>query len=81
LGAIVKFAVYNRVPGEGDAINRLLEPGLRQTLEPVQITRLADAVAAGVHNAYLVVLLVACLLLLLAALYPAGLGPTRSSKT
>jgi hypothetical protein len=26
------------------------------------------------------VLLVSCLLLLLAALYPVGLGPTRSSK-
>jgi EmrB/QacA subfamily drug resistance transporter len=80
-GAIVNFAVYSRVPGEGDAINRLLEPDLRQTLGPAPITRLADAVAAGVHNAYLVVLLITCLLLLLAALYPAGLSPTRSSKT
>jgi hypothetical protein len=80
-GAIVNFTVYSRVPGTGDAINRLLQPGLRQTLGPGQITRLADAVAAGVHNAYLVVLLVACLPLVLAALYPAGLSLTRSSKT
>jgi EmrB/QacA subfamily drug resistance transporter len=79
-GAIVNIAVYSRLPDAGDAVNRLLEPGLRHGLGAAQTAALANAVAAGVHNAYLVVLLIAALTLLLAAFYPSGLSPTRPAS-
>lgn len=76
-GAIVNFGVYSRLPGAGDAVNRLLEPNLRHTLGAMQIARLEAAVAAAIHEAYLVVLLIGALSLVLALCYPPGLSPTR----
>jgi hypothetical protein len=76
-GAIVNFAVYRRLPGAGDAVNRLLEPSLRQGLGAAEIARLSDAVAAAIHEVYLVVAVIAALTLAISLFYPAGLSPTR----
>ena len=58
-GAIVNFGVHRQLPGVGDAVNRLLLPEARGTLDPEQIARLADAIAAAAHDAFLVAALIA----------------------
>jgi EmrB/QacA subfamily drug resistance transporter len=76
-GAIVNFGVYRRLPGAGDAVNRLMEPTLRQGLGAQQVARLTAAVAGALHEVYLVVALIAVATLALALFYPARLSPTR----
>ncbi|MGH7037556.1 MAG: MDR family MFS transporter [Stellaceae bacterium] len=76
-GAIINFGVYRRLPGAGDAVNRLMEPGLRHGLGAGEIARLTAAVAGALHEVYLVVALIAALVLAIALFYPAGLSPTR----
>jgi EmrB/QacA subfamily drug resistance transporter len=77
LGAILNFGISRRLPDAGDAVNRLLEPTLRHSLGAQQIARLTAAVAASLHEAYLVVALIAVLTLAVSLFYPAGLSPTR----
>jgi EmrB/QacA subfamily drug resistance transporter len=77
LGAILNFGVYRHLPDAGDAVNRLLEPALRQSLGAQQTAHLAAAVAASLHEVYLVVALIAALTLLVSIFYPAGLSPIR----
>jgi MFS family permease len=74
-GAIVNLAVAARVKGAGDAVNRLLQPGLRGSLGAAEVARLSAAVAAGVHQAYLVLVLVAALTLAVSLCFPAGVSP------
>ncbi len=76
-GAIVNFGLSRRVPELGDAVNRLMEPALRHGLGPGRIARLAAAVAACLHEVYLVVTLIAGLALVVSLLFPAGLSPIR----
>ena len=77
-GAVVNFGVARRLPGAGDAVNRLLEPGLRQTLGADELHRLTTAVAASVHNVYLIVVAIAAATLTIALCFPAGLKPTHT---
>jgi EmrB/QacA subfamily drug resistance transporter len=76
-GAILNFGVGRRIPEAGDAVNHLLQPGARHQLGPVMIVRVSDAVAAGLHNVYLVAGVVAIASLVLALALPARLSPTR----
>jgi MFS family permease len=79
-GAIVNFGVAHRLPGAGDAVNRLLEPNLRQGLGADEIARLTSAVAASVHEVYLVVVAIAAATLAIALAFPAGLRPTHTER-
>jgi hypothetical protein len=74
-GAIVNFGVHARLPEAGDAVNRLLDPELRDSLGAAEMARLTEAVAASVHNVYLVVIAIAAATLAVALAFPAGLGP------
>ncbi|MFL5268406.1 MAG: MDR family MFS transporter [Stellaceae bacterium] len=76
-GAILNFGVNRRIPGAGDAVNRLLEPVARQSLGAAEIARLSEAVAGSLHVVYIVASLVAFVSLLLALALPARLSPTR----
>jgi EmrB/QacA subfamily drug resistance transporter len=78
LGAILNWGVNTRLPGAGDAVNRLLHPALRRTLGATEIARLGDAFALSAHAAYLVVLLIALTTLVLTLALPSRLSPTRS---
>ncbi|HEX3864542.1 MAG TPA: MDR family MFS transporter [Stellaceae bacterium] len=78
LGAILNSEVSRRVPGSGDAINQLLHPAMRNLLGGSEITRLSDAFAMAVHDAYVVVLVIAVATLLLTLAFPPNLSPTRS---
>lgn len=76
-GAIVNFGVHRRVPLAGDAVNKLLEPGLRDELGRDLLIRLTHAFAAAVHEVYLIVVLVGLATLTVALLFPARLSPIR----
>jgi hypothetical protein len=76
-GAVVNFGVHARVPQAGDAVNKLLEPGLRQSLGASQVARLTQAFAASVHEVYWLVILIALAALAVAAAFPARLSPVR----
>jgi EmrB/QacA subfamily drug resistance transporter len=76
-GAVVNFGVHARVPQAGDAVNKLLEPELRQSLGASQVARLTQAFAASVHEVYWLVILIALAALAVAAAFPARLSPVR----
>jgi len=76
-GAILNFGINRRIPGAGDAVNRLLEPAARQGLGAAEIARLSEAVAGSLHVVYIVAGLVAVVSLLLALALPARLSPIR----
>ena len=79
-GAVVNFGIAARAPGAGDAVNRLMEPALRAGLGAAEIARLSAAVAASVHEIYLLVLVIAVATLVVALSFPKGLSPTRSRQ-
>ncbi len=76
-GAILNFGVFRRVPDAADAVNRLLEPALRRSLGTGEIVRLTDAVAASLHEVYLIATVLAALTFLAALSFPARLSPIR----
>jgi EmrB/QacA subfamily drug resistance transporter len=80
-GAILNFGVSRRIPEAGDAVNHLLQPSARHQLGPAMIARVSDAIAAGLHNVYLLAGIVAVVSLLLALALPARLSPTRPAPT
>ena len=77
-GAIVNFGIHRQLPEAGDAVNRLMLPAVRQTLGPVELARLTEAIASSVHVVYVIAGVVAVVSLLLALALPAKLSPTRS---
>ena len=78
LGGMLNYGVNRRVPGAGEAVNKLLHPALRQTLPADQIARLGDAFALAAQEAYLAVLAIAVVTLLLTLALPRRLSPIRS---
>jgi EmrB/QacA subfamily drug resistance transporter len=80
-GAILNFDVNQRIPEAGNAVNRLLQPTGRQGLGPTMATRLSDAIAAGLHDVYIVAGAIAIVCLVLALALPARLSPTRPAAT
>jgi hypothetical protein len=55
--------------------DHLLDPTHRGELAPPVLARLTEAIAAGLHNDYLLACLLAMLTVLLSALLPARLSP------
>ncbi len=80
-GAILNYGVSRRIPEAGDAVNRLLQPAARHELSPAMIARVSDAIAAGLHNVYVLAAMVAIICLLLALALPARLSPTRPAAS
>jgi EmrB/QacA subfamily drug resistance transporter len=76
-GAVLNFGVSHRIPEAGDAVNRLLQPAAREGLGAAEIARVSDAIAAGLHNVYIVAGVFAIVSLVLAWALPAQLSPTR----
>ncbi|HTT80086.1 MAG TPA: MDR family MFS transporter [Stellaceae bacterium] len=76
-GAVVNFGVHARVPNAGDAVNKLLQPGLRNELGSGQLARLTQAFAASVHEVYWLVIAIAVVVTAVAALFPPRLSPIR----
>ncbi|HUC11582.1 MAG TPA: MDR family MFS transporter [Stellaceae bacterium] len=76
-GAILNFGVFRRVPDAGDAVNRLLQPALRHGLGPAEIARLTNAVAASLHDVYLIAAVTALATLVVSIGFPPRLSPLR----
>jgi EmrB/QacA subfamily drug resistance transporter len=78
-GAVFNLGVGGRIAGADEEINRLLEPATRATLGAAETLRLSDAIAAAIHNVYLIAAVLAVVLLGLAFRIPAGLSPVRQA--
>jgi EmrB/QacA subfamily drug resistance transporter len=77
LGAMLTLGVGRRLPGAGDAVDKLLHPALRQTLPAAQLDRLTDAFAASAHTAFVLLIVVALATWCLTLAFPARLSPLR----
>jgi EmrB/QacA subfamily drug resistance transporter len=76
-GAVFNLGVGGRIAGADAEINRLLEPATRASLGAIETLRLSDAIAAAIHNVYLIAAVLTVVLLGLAVRIPAGLSPVR----
>jgi hypothetical protein len=79
-GAIINFGVARRLPEAGDAVNRMLDPTLRESLGPEILARLGDAVGRSAHEAFVVALLIALGTLAATLALPRGLSPVRPER-
>jgi EmrB/QacA subfamily drug resistance transporter len=78
-GAILNFALTRQGIEDGSAINKILEPGMRDVLAPETVARLGTGIAAGLHHVYLISLLVAVATLVLVLRLPPGVGAVNRS--
>jgi hypothetical protein len=76
-GAVFNLGVGQRIAGADDEINRLVDPATREGLGATEIARLSDAIAAAMHNVYVIGAILALALFALAFRIPAGLSPGR----
>ena len=79
-GAILNHGIAMHVPEGGDAVNRLLEPGMRATLAPEVIARLSAAIANSLQDVYVLGAVMACGILALTSRIPAGVNPRPASS-
>jgi EmrB/QacA subfamily drug resistance transporter len=75
LGAVLNLGLHARLPAEGDVVSRLMERASRAALAPGQLAALQDAVAASLHDVYVITAVLAAIALALAWRYPRGLRP------
>jgi MFS family permease len=78
-GAVLNFGMHQYAPQSGNLVNRLLDRGLRHSLDPAELARLSDAIASSLHLVYVIAGLAALVTLALSLAMPAALGPTRPS--
>ena len=76
-GALFNLGMYGRLGEVGDAVDRLMEPTLRRSLDTTEIARLVDAIAGSLHGVYLVVGLLSVVALVLPLWMPSGFGPRQ----
>ena len=78
-GALFNVGLYGRFPDIGDAVDRLMEPTLRATLDAAEIARSTDAIAGALHLVYLVCGLLALIALAMPLWMPSGFGPRQQA--
>jgi EmrB/QacA subfamily drug resistance transporter len=76
-GAILNFGLARVAADADQALNRLLEPASRASLSADAVLRLSDAIAASLHDVYVIAGVLAVLALGATLVIPARLGPTR----
>jgi len=79
-GGILNLGLARRLPGSGDVVERLMEPAQRAGLGGAAIERLAAAVAAALHQVYLVAGVLALIALGAALLFPAGINAQHAAR-
>lgn len=80
-GAILNLGISRHAPEAVDAVNRLFEPGMRESLGASGIANLSQAIATSLHDVFLITGILATAVLLITLRLPAGLSPTRPAKT
>ena len=78
-GGILNAGVMARVPGGADIVHRLMDPALRRSLPEATVAPLVSAMAAALHNVYVIQGLVVLVLLATAFCLPAGLNPLKTA--
>ena len=79
-GGILNLGLARLLPGAGDVVERLMEPGQRASLGAANTARLAQAVAEALHQVYLVAGVLALAALALAFFFPAGTNPRHGHQ-
>jgi EmrB/QacA subfamily drug resistance transporter len=74
-GGVLNVGLSSRLANGSELVNRLLDPALRHTLPVAEIAPLSEAIAAALHEVYLIQGVFALILLLTALALPAGLSP------
>ena len=74
-GAMVNAGLVHYAPQATEVAEHLMEPSLRRTLSPDEIERFTAAVAASVHNVYIVGAVLGFAVFLLGTRWPARLRP------
>ncbi|HTS91538.1 MAG TPA: MDR family MFS transporter [Stellaceae bacterium] len=77
-GGVFNYALFGSGAESAETINRLMDPMLRQSMEPAVVARLAGEIGEALHSVYLIALALAVLTVLLSTLLPAGHGATAS---
>lgn len=77
-GAILNFGLARVAADVDQALNRLLEPASRASLAVDDLLRLSDAIAASLHDVYVISGVLAMLALGATLVIPARLGPKRA---
>lgn len=78
-GAVLNATILSRAPDAVHSVDRLLEPTLRRTLDPMELARLTELVAAGLHNAYWLACALSVVTLLLVLFLPPRLSPAQQT--
>jgi MFS family permease len=76
-GALLNVGIARDAPAAGDAFERLLDPARRMSLGPDTIAHLGAAIAAALHNVYVIAAVLAALALAMALLLPERITPPK----
>jgi EmrB/QacA subfamily drug resistance transporter len=74
-GAVLNMTMLRLDPDSAQAMNQMLNPVSRASLEPATVAHLTDVITSGMHNAWLLAGLFAIMALAIACLLPARLSP------
>ena len=77
-GGVFNYVLFESGAETGETMNRLMDPVLRQGVEPAVAARLGGEIAAALHSVYLIGLALAAITVVLGALLPAGHGAAAS---
>lgn len=80
-GGVFNYVLFGSGDATGEIVNRLMDPTLRQTVDPAVARHLAGEIARALHAVYLMGLAIAVVTLLLSALLPTGHGTAASKAT
>jgi EmrB/QacA subfamily drug resistance transporter len=72
LGGVINWSLAHRIPQGREAIDRLMDPVLREQMAPAELARFSEAIASSLTTVYWVVLVLAVIALGLSCLVPAG---------
>jgi EmrB/QacA subfamily drug resistance transporter len=76
-GGILNLGIARYLPDGSDAVNRLLDPATRDSLDPGMRALLTQAIDGALHEVYLIGGVFAVVIFVLTLFLPAGMSPTR----
>jgi EmrB/QacA subfamily drug resistance transporter len=80
-GAVLNYGIRHDLGEIGDAVDRLMEPSLRQGLGAATTERLTAAIASALHNVYLLDCVVALAALAVTFLLPRGTSAAEAGPS
>jgi MFS family permease len=73
-GALVNFGVARFAMSDPEIVNRMMDPSVRRTIAPGTLERVSRAMAASLHDVYLIALLLSIAALVIATRIPGELN-------